>query len=1329
LWPELRAGAGEGLQNSISEGFSRCRLTLISTHEQGYTATLRFEPERPVLEGCLSNLFETLGVSYRKESIVLSASRDRHTVTAAGFALLLFIGLPVLRAQPLTLLPASAALPTAVEGANYPDSETNPNVRFSATGTTGEGAFFDFSGCQNLPLGMNAPGEVTYISGAPSVGTAGKGPNADGSYPCTVKVTDSGTGATVSRTYSLTVIGNSLSLSPASIPPAAEGALYKPLTLTGLGGVPPTKVFQSFSNLPFGMSIDSNNTLSGTPGQGTACQTCYSLFVVVQDSVGNNAFVSKTLAVNPPFRFGIPEVLPVATELQQYPVVLFSASGGGGGFSFALNPLPLGLSVVSSALGGIPASGTAGFYSPTLTVTDQYGNSVSPITYNLSVRPAPLTLTPPSLPVGVAGLGYGPVTLTPSGGIPPYSFGLSGTLPPGIQFVNGVFSGVPSPTSFGSYPLVIRVSDRGETSIQVRYTLLITPGRLTLTTPTLPPGGLNQPYSQQIGVSGGVPPYIFALSSGQLPLGLTLSSRGLVSGNPQQIGTFTFGITITDSQQLGSSARAVRTESTSGLFASAGFAVTLTIQSPLSITTTTLPPVTPYVPYSASIGAAGGTPPYQWTTLSGNLPPGLSINPFTGAITGAFTGDSASTFVIQITDAAGASVSRAFTLGGPNPPPVIVTPSPLPPATVGSAYSLQLSATGVLANSHWTLDSGALPPEFSLSDGGLITGTPSATGSYSFSIRFTDVARRSDVKSYALTVNSPLLISTTSPLPDSVNGTVSSTFSATGGVPPYTWSVSTGALPSGISLASNGALSGTSTVEGTFSFQITVTDSAGNKTARSFTIHVTPPLGISTTSPLPDASTEKAYSVTLVARGGVAPYAWSSDTLPGGLTLASATGIISGTPTVPGKFTLNIKVADQKGFSASGPFTLQVTPPVLVILSDAQLPGATAKSPYSFTFAGQGGVKPYSWSVSTGIALTGLGLTPDGVLTGTPSAPGTFNFNVVMTDAQANSVRKDFTLVVGPETLSIPGSTLPGGVTGSTYTQTVTANGGIPPYRWSGNLPPGLSIDPATGIISGSTTATGNVTIIVIVTDNAGTSSTQSYTVNFALPPLPPIAPSGLPSTIDPLKQPTLQLGLSGTYPVDITGVATLQFAADRGGDDPAVQFSSGGRTVTFIIPAGSNLATFEAPSLALQTGTVAGLITINVTFQASGTNITPTPVPSQQVRIPSSAPVITALRATRSGTQIQVFVTGYSTTREMTQAVFRFNPASGANLQTGDVTVPVSAIFTTWYSSADATPFGGQFTFTQPFNIQGDPAAVTSVTVTMTNSVGNSTPVSANIQ
>jgi hypothetical protein len=93
------------------------------------------------------------------------------------------------------------------------------------------------------------------------------------------------------------------------------------------------------------------------------------------------------------------------------------------------------------------------------------------------------------------------------------------------------------------------------------------------------------------------------------------------------------------------------------------------------------------------------------------------------------------------------------------------------------------------------------------------------------------------------------------------------------------------------------------------------------------------------------------------------------------------------------------------------------------------------------------------------------------------------------------------------------------------------------------------------------------------------------------------------------------------------------------------------------------------------------------------------------------------------------VIVTGYSTTREMTQGVFRFSGAPGSNLQTSDITVPVTSLFTTWYASADATPFGGQFSFTQTFNVQGDPAAVASLTVTMTNGVGNSQPSTGNVQ
>ena len=1019
-------------------------------------------------------------------------------------------------------------------------------------------------------------------------------------------------------------------------------------------------------------------------------------------------------------------------------------------FSYAANPAqnipPPGTATVTGSFAPTPAglgvsAGVAASASNTLPVP-RFADGTQTRNWLTIVPCASLiSILPATLPIGIAGQPYGPVTFTASGGTAPYTFTLTGKLPVDVQFANGVLSGVPNLQSNGSYPVTVQARDAGGNAGSALYTLIVNPGRMFLTTPTLPPGGVSQFYSQQIGISGGLPPYRFALSNGVLPTGLSLSTSGLVSGFPIQAGPFSFTVTVTDSQGKAESLRWPAAVGGRGrgahLFASANFTVSVTINSPLGIVTTTLPPITPYQPYSSAIVATGGTPPYTFIVLSGTLPPGLSLNPFTGALTGSFTGDGTSTFTVQVNDTAGTSASRIFTLGAPNPPPVILTTSPLPAAVVGSLYNMQFAANAVAGTSRWSLDSGSLPPGFSVTDSGLLSGTASSTGSYSFVIRFTDLAQRSVTKAFTLAVNPALTITTTSPLPDSVNGLVSTTFAATGGVPPYTWTVTTTAaggpsavLPGGVSLSSDGVLGGISTVDGNFPFQVTVADSAGNKYMRNFTIHVTQPLALVTTSPLPDGSTDKSYGLTLQAKGGVPPYSWASDALPGGLALSPSNGTISGTPATAGKYSFTLRVTDQKGFSASGPFTLTVNAPPLVILSNAQLPPGTAGSPYTFTFAGQGGVQPFSWSVSTaGLTAAGLSLSPDGSLTGNPQTPGTYSFTVVLTDAQTNFVRKDFTFVVDPAALGIPTTSLPGGVTGSDYTQTLTANGGIPPYTWTADLPPGLTIDPATGTISGSTTATGNVSFTVTVTDSKGVRTTRTYTVNFALPPLPPVTPTGLPSTVGPQQQPSLQLGLSGTYPVDITGTVRMTFAADRGGDDPAVQFSTGGRIVVFTIPAGANLATFPVPSLAVQTGTTAGVITITSAFQAAGTDITSTPAPSQQIRIPPTAPVVTSVQATRSGTQIQVQVIGYSTTREMSQALFHFNAASGASLQTGDVTLPVTSIFAAWYSAPEAATFGGQFTFTQSFTIQGDPAATASVTVTMTNTVGNSQPVTANVQ
>jgi hypothetical protein len=137
----------------------------------------------------------------------------------------------------------------------------------------------------------------------------------------------------------------------------------------------------------------------------------------------------------------------------------------------------------------------------------------------------------------------------------------------------------------------------------------------------------------------------------------------------------------------------------------------------------------------------------------------------------------------------------------------------------------------------------------------------------------------------------------------------------------------------------------------------------------------------------------------------------------------------------------------------------------------------------------------------------------------------------------------------------------------------------------------------------------------------------------------------------------------------------------------------------------------------------------ITTQLQASGQDITPSPAPRQTLRIDAGAPVIRSVTAARSAATFTVTVVGYATDRELTQAVFQFAGASGSNLQTGSVTIPLDQLFAAWYGSAASAQYGTQFTFSQPFTVQGDPTAVVSVSVTLTNKVGSSSPASATLQ
>ena len=148
--------------------------------------------------------------------------------------------------------------------------------------------------------------------------------------------------------------------------------------------------------------------------------------------------------------------------------------------------------------------------------------------------------------------------------------------------------------------------------------------------------------------------------------------------------------------------------------------------------------------------------------------------------------------------------------------------------------------------------------------------------------------------------------------------------------------------------------------------------------------------------------------------------------------------------------------------------------------------------------------------------------------------------------------------------------------------------------------------------------------------------------------------------------------------------------------------------------------AVFQVPDLAIQTGTTAGTITLNSALSAAGTPVDCNCQLDRTIVIPRTAPVITNLRVQRTATGFDVIVTGYSTTREVTQGTFRF---AGSNLQTTELNVQLTTTFNTWFQSAASQTFGGQFSLRIPFTIQGDTNNVNSVTVTLANASGASQP------
>ena len=279
----------------------------------------------------------------------------------------------------------------------------------------------------------------------------------------------------------------------------------------------------------------------------------------------------------------------------------------------------------------------------------------------------------------------------------------------------------------------------------------------------------------------------------------------------------------------------------------------------------------------------------------------------------------------------------------------------------------------------------------------------------------------------------------------------------------------------------------------------------------------------------------------------------------------------------------------------------------------------------------------------------------------------------------------------------------------------------------------------------------GTVTVSLTfapVTVGANTGSlridTNTFTLSAAANPpaaLPEYSFQGGSASVDAQQQPAIGLSLNAPYPLPLNGLLTLTFTSDVFANDPAVQFASGGRTVPFTIPANSRQALFPnaATQMRLQTGTVAGTITLTPSFVTAngGIDLTPTTPPALALRIPQAAPqLLNVVLSSRTTNGFTLLVTGYATGRSLTQMDFQLTPTSGENVSTTKITMNVDSTFSAWYQSTASQAFGSLFTASIPFTIAGDLtnvkeliATIQSVSVTLTNRQGVSAAKSVSLQ
>ncbi|MDS1137542.1 beta strand repeat-containing protein, partial [Nitratireductor indicus] len=860
-----------------------------------------------------------------------------------------------------------------------------------------------------------------------------------------------------------------ITVSPGTLPAMTAGTAFSQ-ALSASGGTTPYTYSLQSGSLPLGISLTSGGLLSGTPTQRGG----YAFTVRATDNIAQFVDKGYTSTVLNPV-LSISPTSATAIQGVSFSQTIFASGGvGPRTFAVESGLLPAGISLSSSGLLSGTTSSAPGSYPLMLRVTDSStgpGAYFELESFTLTVAPAPsvsISVSPASVNEdGAANLVY---TVTRSQNLSSstiVNLGYTGSADASDYTGATLTVTIPSGSTSG----IVVINPSADLSVEADETVVVSIqsgsgytigapssatgtilnddlGVLTINNATIPEGDSGTqaiPFTISLSSPAGPGGVTFdiATADGTATAGEDYQAKSMVGATiaPGE-STYVFSVDVYgDTSNEPNETFFVNITNVTNAITGDGQGVGTIVNDDLAG-----PSITSISPNNGP--EAGGTS----VTITGTNFTGATAVTFGGTAAASFTVNSSTTISavtpagtagavdVAVTTAGGTDTETGgFTYNPPVLPTLRINSLTFPEGDTGTLaipFTIILSSpagAGGVTFDIATADGTATAGEdyqatsttgFSIPAGQVskpfyvdVYGDTTHETTETFFVNITNLtgATAGDVQGLGTIVNDdpvPTITLAPATLPaTTVGASYSETLTASGGTGPYTYAVTVGALPGGLTLTSSGVLSGTPTDEGTFNFTISATDSSAGtgpySGSRAYTIDVAAPTVTVSPATLPAATVGTPFSQSVTASGGTAPHSFAvtAGALPSGMNLSSG-GMLSGAPTAGGTFNFTITATDGSGgagpYSGSRSYTLNVAAPVITV-SPATLPPASQGVPYSQTITASGGTAPYSYSVTAGGLPSGLSLSSSGVLSGSPTVNGTFNFTVTATDNSAGS--------------------------------------------------------------------------------------------------------------------------------------------------------------------------------------------------------------------------------------------------------------------------------------------------------------------------------------